>query len=390
MPATNPPNSQQAAQTAQIHYRFIIIPIGLIITLFIAVLRLFSPQQQKAPAVDTSAMNSGILYYIDGDYDMAMVMFNQVLFQQPESGEAYNNLGLVYQAKGDFSSALGNFEKAIQFMPNAAAPYCNRANVFSAMGDLPRAMADLDQAINLDAEFSKAYYNRALVEMALEKPAAAVADLSKAIEFSPLEQPLAQKIQQLSATLSDPFGIMEQSALTASYADPVDLYSNRAKAYFQSADPQSAAADLDTAIRFGLDPIEAEQIKSLFGSTARAFQPGHWQGRSINGAWQGPVSFDLDSDGVIHNFKLEISVAFDTPCLLTADGIILDDDLWFSHYFDSFFTKSSIPVQGVLESATSASGTVSPLEIDCHAYPNQWIKVTLPAGITWSAQWQGE
>ena len=213
MPEMKTQSSSSPVKPPQREVRFILIPIGLIITLIVAVFQFIAREKNPAPNIDQSAMNSGIHYYMDGDYDMAIVMFNQVIFQQPESGEAYNNLGLVYEAKGDLATALADFGKAIQWMPEPAVSYCNRANIYLTMGDFSRAMADLDQAIQLEADFSKAYYNRGLVQMALDNPGAAVADFSKAIEYSPLAQPSGQKMQQLSATLSDPFGIMEFSKL---------------------------------------------------------------------------------------------------------------------------------------------------------------------------------
>ena len=75
----------------------IIIPIGLIITIIIAILRNCGGPAQKNtyPESDVNMLNSGLYSYEQGDYPKALIYFNVVIASQPEMGEAYNDRGLL-------------------------------------------------------------------------------------------------------------------------------------------------------------------------------------------------------------------------------------------------------------------------------------------------------
>ena len=109
----------------------IIIPIGLIIFLVIAVLRMLggSAQKNSYPKSDVNTLNMGLYYYDQGDYEKAIVHFSMAIVSQPDMGEAYNDRGLAYYTMGETENAIADFNKAIELLPNPAVSYSNRGGV---------------------------------------------------------------------------------------------------------------------------------------------------------------------------------------------------------------------------------------------------------------------
>ncbi len=109
----------------------ILIPIGLIITLIVAFLRMVSGQGQTNTysESDVNSLNMGLHYYDQGDYEMALIEFNMVIRSQPNMGEAYNDRGLTYTAMGETEKAIADFNKAIELLPDPAVSYSNRGGL---------------------------------------------------------------------------------------------------------------------------------------------------------------------------------------------------------------------------------------------------------------------
>ena len=262
--------SSQGAQSAP---RVIFIPIGLILTLIMAlIIRLSSGSGGKATYSQTgaSALNAGISYYNDGDYDKAILHFNMVIASEPEPGEAYNNLGLAYNAKGENEKAIAEFNQAIQRMPNPATPYSNRGGVYLSMGNHDQAIADFDKAIELDPKLGKAYYNRGVAYLDLGNYDKAILDFDQAIELAP-EQTLVMRVtmEAMLSTRESPFtrGLMNDLKSPETYADLPRTYASRAIAYYKKGDYESAMADMQRARELGLDPYSALQIETFFDAT---------------------------------------------------------------------------------------------------------------------------
>ena len=270
--------SSQRVQSAP---RVIFIPIGLILTLIMAlIIRLSSGSGGKATYSQTgaSALNAGISYYNDGDYDKAILHFNMVIASEPEPGEAYNNLGLAYNAKGENEKAIAEFNQAIQRMPNPATPYSNRGGVYLSMGNHDQAIADFDKAIELDPKLGKAYYNRGVAYLDLGNYDKAIPDFDQAIELAP-EQTIVMQVtmEAMLSTRESPLtrGLMNDLKSTETYADLPRTYASRAIAYYEKGDYEGAMADMQRARELGLDPYSASQIETFFDSTG--IEPGAGQ-----------------------------------------------------------------------------------------------------------------
>src|SRR5208282_3414783 len=76
---------------------------------------------------------------------------------------AFDNRGIAYRLKGEYDRALLDYEQAIRLNPSSANPYNNRGIIYRIKGDYDRAIADYDEAIWLKSgDYPAAFYNRAL------------------------------------------------------------------------------------------------------------------------------------------------------------------------------------------------------------------------------------
>ena len=92
----------------------ILIPLGLILTLIIALLLLVNCSSKNTISEsDWSNLEMGINFYLDGEYTNALAHFNMVIHSNPEFGEAYNGRGLVFLDQEQYEWAISDFTRAI-------------------------------------------------------------------------------------------------------------------------------------------------------------------------------------------------------------------------------------------------------------------------------------
>jgi tetratricopeptide (TPR) repeat protein len=244
----------------------ILIPLGLILTLIIAILLLVNRSSKNAISEsDWSAYQSGIRYYVEGEYTLALAHFNMAIHSNPELGEAYNSRGLVFLDDGKYDWAISDFNRAIELLADPAMAYSNRGITYYAMGEHGRAIDDLGIAIQLDVDFAKAYYNRGLVFLAIQGFDLAIADFDKAIEYTPestsvLYSQLTQgseneQLRSFTESLAETYALMQ------TVADLPMTYYSRGIAYLGLGDLDHAVTDFQKAIQLGLDPELAQAVE---------------------------------------------------------------------------------------------------------------------------------
>src|SRR5215471_914599 len=74
--------------------------------------------------------------------------------------EAFNNRGVAYEKKGEYDRAILDYDQAIKLKPSAEGYYFNRGNAQLGKGHYDRAIDDYNQAIKLKADFAPAFDNR--------------------------------------------------------------------------------------------------------------------------------------------------------------------------------------------------------------------------------------
>ncbi len=244
--------------------RVILIPVGLILTLLIALCRMVGGM--SAPngysEAEISLLNMGLLFYDIGNYEAAIGEFDRAIASAPDMGEAYNDRGLAYFAIGENDKALADFDKAIELMPNSGGPYSNRGAVYLSLGNYDQAIADLDNAIELSPDLAKAYHNRGLVYLSMGEADTAIPDFDKAIELTPeMLFTMQATTESRMPTGESPFGNGGFKSLsdTQTYADLPKTYASRALAYLQKGDYERANADMEKAKALGLDSTFASE-----------------------------------------------------------------------------------------------------------------------------------
>ena len=377
----------------------IFIPIGLIITLILVLLRSLggANQQNSYPESDVNALNWGLSYYDQGNYKMAIMEFDTVIASQPKMGEAYNDRGLTYFAMGDTDKAMTDFNKAIELLPHPAIAYSNRGALYFFEGNHEQALADLDKAIELSPHLAKAFQNRGLIYLDLGDYDQAIADFDQAIELTP-EFPFSAQatMESQSPTQDSLFGSGFYTSLM-NRGDDADLpmvYVNRAMAYLQKGEKDRASWDLDKAKQLGVDSqiaLELEAWLSISPSeptsvSSLAPQIGHWEGTSNQGGYSGTVSFDIGEDGHIHNFKLDLVFGPDNSCLVESQNIFVESNGTFAFTFNPYNMGNGLLIQGQFGSNTLVNGSSSGT-FTCILSNATHMNGGESQGESWNAQW---
>ena len=122
----------------------------------------------------------------EGDRAYAIEMLSQLLAQH-ESAIDYNNRGLLYYYNGELDLALADYNRAVSLAPALAATYNNRANCYAAKGELVEAIEDYDMAIDLNPFHVRALINQGIAFRHLEMYDLAIQNFDIALGLGQME-----------------------------------------------------------------------------------------------------------------------------------------------------------------------------------------------------------
>lgn len=77
----------------------------------------------------------GVKYLNKGNYEMAILKFNEAIKLCPDYEQAWNALGMAYMYLANPQKALFCFEKAIEICKNYADAWYNKGEALCALGD---------------------------------------------------------------------------------------------------------------------------------------------------------------------------------------------------------------------------------------------------------------
>lgn len=119
--------------------------------------------QLGAEALAVTFNNRGVAYGELGDFDRAIIDYNEALGLRPDDATSIRNLrvghvkrGVSEANLGERDKAIADFTKAIELDPSHYLAYLRRGQVRSDAGDYDAAIADLEKARNLAPDNAQA------------------------------------------------------------------------------------------------------------------------------------------------------------------------------------------------------------------------------------------
>lgn len=108
---------------------------------------------------------------------------------------------------------------------------------------------------------------------------------------------------------------------------------------------------------------------------------GHWEG-------DPSVSFEIGTDGKMHDFKMEIDLGNNYSCNVTTDNIEIDSEGIFKFTFGETTVEGANVIQGKFETDVTVNGSRSG-SIVCVS-PSGQIAASLSMNDhPWQAEWKG-
>ena len=152
-------------------------------------------------AKDTAAwhVEQGIKLFEQGDYEAAMLEYDEAIRLDPEYGRAYYDRGTIFGALGQHEQAIQEYSQAIRLDPEDAWAYGNRGGSYLELGQIERAIEDLDESIRLSPNDAIGYAIRANAYTLLNMDSAARQDIDRAVELGFDRDSLEEEIAGLKA-----------------------------------------------------------------------------------------------------------------------------------------------------------------------------------------------
>lgn len=202
---------------------------------------------------------SGMHYYNQGKYSMAIEFFTRAIAQNPEFASAYLYRGIANYKKGKYDNAMQDYNKAIEINPELFQAYFHRALSYKFITiDYNKAFDDFEKAIELDPSTSVYYLERGELYVYNKEYDKAMADLNKAIMLNPNEAAayawrgyiFFQK-NDIDRAIKDHSKAIELSPTSIGY------WIDRANAYWAKNEYKKAISDCNKAIE--IDPEHAAE-----------------------------------------------------------------------------------------------------------------------------------
>lgn len=130
-------------------------------------------------------INKAVALYHSGNLEDAKIIYEKILQEDPNNGDALHLLGVVEISLKNYEQALVLISKAILIHPNQASFHSNLGTVLKELGRNLEALESYDQAIRLNPKFAQAYMNRGVVLRNLGRYAEALTSYTNSINLDP-------------------------------------------------------------------------------------------------------------------------------------------------------------------------------------------------------------
>jgi tetratricopeptide (TPR) repeat protein len=199
----------------------------------------------------------GVQKYNQGDYQSAIVDFDQAIRINPNFAEAFAFRGLALVGARRLEEAIADYTQALRLFPgnnqniqNIAVVHRNRGNAFTNLGRFQEAISDFTLAIRLNPDYTDAYYQRGFLRSENNQVREAIADFNQVIALD--SNHLGAYAQR---GLAYSFFLGDQLTATQDFLRVIQLtprsaedHWNRGAAYFSLGNYSQAVADFSQAI----------------------------------------------------------------------------------------------------------------------------------------------
>ncbi len=103
------------------------------------------------PRIGPASVERAWTYYEDGEYDKAILEFEDVIEDEPDNAEAYNGLGWCHGKICSLSTAVTNYNEALNKQSSLIDPYAGLAFAYSDLPDDAYAIISATTLIQKDS-----------------------------------------------------------------------------------------------------------------------------------------------------------------------------------------------------------------------------------------------
>lgn len=191
---------------------------------------------------------------------------------EPGTKEYFNEMGLQYEREGNYLLAVQMFNEALKIDPKFIFAWFNNGKSLTHLGQIDDALKCYDQAIDLNNSFKEAWYNKGYVYNLTNNNKKALECYNKALYIDPeFNIALVQKIITL-LNLKE-FKLVSEEAdkyIEKDYHNYVIWY-DKGVALNYLGKYQEAMTCFDTAIELKADYVEALAAKGYLHGTMKEY-----------------------------------------------------------------------------------------------------------------------
>jgi tetratricopeptide (TPR) repeat protein len=146
--------------------------------------------------------NRGTAHDAQGEFDKAILDFNDAIRLNGRFALAMTNRGESYRKKGDYSKAIADSSEALRLDPKSLLAYLHRGDAYSDNVDFDNAIADYTEILE-NSSASYAYHRRGSAYCAKQDFERAIADYAESLRSDPRYAPAHNSYAWLLATCPD-------------------------------------------------------------------------------------------------------------------------------------------------------------------------------------------
>ena len=153
---------------------------------------------------DDTPFKKGVKYFYQQKFEIAELLFQEELKNNPENAMAYSYLGDIFLYKKRYDGALQLYIKALELNPKSAEDAFRIGQVYYYKKQPEEALAYFKKAFSLNPQLKFAYYHIGLTYlMLLRDKEKTIESWEKFLAIAP-EDPQYEKIKRVIELLKDP------------------------------------------------------------------------------------------------------------------------------------------------------------------------------------------